>query len=63
MKASAIEEAAKSALRILESLVNDDPKTRQTKPKKKTNPKKTKKREWETMDQISTTKLRSIVPR
>lgn len=41
MKASAIEEAAKSALRILESLVND-PKPRQTKPKKKTNSKKKK---------------------
>ena len=42
MKVSTIEEAAKSALRILESLVNDDPKTRQTKPKKKTNSKKKK---------------------
>ena len=43
MKVSTIEEAAKSALRILESLVNDDPKTRQTKPKKKTDSKKKKK--------------------
>lgn len=47
MKVSTIEEAAKSALRILESLVNDDPKTRQTKPKKKTNSKNKKRRDNE----------------